>query len=146
MRVSGGLILALGLGASSLAGCATVASIKPIAPDAGDALVATLGQAGGDVVLRPNQQLLVRLDLAEGTGLTWKLGACEHLEQITKVESIAGRVGRPLPASVGHGEVVQTFTFKAIGRGEGNLVFVLKPSRDQYAPAKEVATYRVRVL
>ena len=28
----------------------------------------------------------------------------------------------------------------------GNLVFVLKPSRDQYAPAKEVATYRVRVL
>ena len=78
--------------------------------------------------------------------MVWKVGKAEHLEQITKAESMAGRFGRPLPAVVGHGEVVQTFNFKALGRGEGELVFVLKPSRDQYAPAKEVATYRVRVL
>lgn len=144
MRTAGGLILALGLaglGLSSLNGCAAVTP-----PDPGDALVATLGQAGGDVVLRPEQQLLVRLYLDEGTGLVWRVGKADHLYQMTKVGAMAGRMGRPLPASVGHGGVVQTFSFKAIGRGEGELTFVLRPSHDEYAPPKEIATYRVRVL
>jgi hypothetical protein len=144
MRAAGGLILALGL-AASVGGCATVqASVPP--PDAGDALVATLGQAGGQVVLRPDQQLLVRLYLDEGTGLVWRVGKADHLVQITKAESMAGRLGRPLPASVGHGGVVQTFSFKAMGRGQGELVFVLRPSRDDYAPPKQIASYSVRVL
>jgi hypothetical protein len=140
MRTAGGLILALGL-AASVGGCMTVTP-----PDSGDALVATLGQAGGDVVLRPEQQLLVRLYLDEGTGLVWRVGKADHLVQITKAEAMAGRFGRPLPASVGHGGVVQTFSFKAMGRGRGELVFVLRPSRDDYAPPKEIATYKVRVL
>ena len=139
MRVAGGLILALGL--AGLGGCAQV-----IPPDPGDALVATLGQAGGEVVLRPEQQLLVRLYLDEGTGEVWRVGKADHLYQMTKVGSMAGRLGRPLPASVGHGGVVQTFSFKAVGRGEGELTFVLRPSHDEYAPPKEIAVYRVRVL
>jgi hypothetical protein len=117
-----------------------------VPPDPGDALVATLGQAGGQVVLRPDQQLLVRLYLDEGTGLAWRVGKADHLVRITKAESMAGRFGRPLPATVGHGGVVQTFSFRAEGRGEGELVFVLRPSRDDYAPPKQIATYTVRVL
>jgi hypothetical protein len=139
MRVAGGLILALGL--AGLAGCA---AIPP--PDPGDALVATLGQSGGDVVLRPEQQLLVRLYLEEGTGVIWRVSKADHLYQMTKVGAMAGRMGRPLPPSVGHGGVVQTFSFKAVGRGEGELTFVLRASHDEYAPPKEIATYRVRVL
>jgi hypothetical protein len=140
MRVVGGLLLALGL-ALGVAGCAV---IPP--PDPGEPLVATLGQSGGDVVLRPEQQLLVRLYLDEGTGLMWKVGKAEHLDQLTKVGAMAGRFGRPLPPSVGHGGVVQTFQFKAVGRGEGELTFVLRQSHDTGAPPKEIATYRVRVL
>ena len=139
MRVAGQLILALGL--AGLGGCAQV-----IPPDPGDALVATLGQAGGEVVLRPKQQLLVRLYLDEGTGEVWRVGKADHLNQMTKMGSMAGRLGRPLPASVGHGGAVQTFSFKAVGRGEGELTFVLRPSHDEYAPPKEIAVYQVRVL
>jgi Chagasin family peptidase inhibitor I42 len=135
-------VLALGLAlASGLVGCAGVP-----APDSGDALVATLGEAGGDVILRPQQQLLVRLYLEEGTGLTWRVGKADHLVQLTKAEAMTGRFGRPLPPVVGHGGVVQTFSFKASGRGQGELVFVLRPSRDDKAPPKDTATYKIRVL
>src|SRR5262249_54325899 len=135
---------ALGV-AAGLGGCSSM-KMSVAEPDAGDALVATLGQAGGQVVLRPEQQLLVRLYLDEGTGLVWRVGKADQLVQTTRAEAFAGRFGRPLPASVGHGGVVQTFSFKAEGRGEGELVFVLRPSRDNYAPPQQIATYSVRVL
>jgi len=142
MRKTGVLVLTTVLACAGVTGCALVPE-----PDPGAALVATLGEAGGDVILRHDQQLLVRLYLEEGTGLIWRVGKADHLAPLTKAEAaMTGRFGRPLPPSVGHGGVVQTFSFVATGRGQGELVFVLKPSRDDKAAPKQIATYNIRVL
>jgi hypothetical protein len=123
-----------------LTACATARG-----PDGSAPVIATLGEDGGDIVLRPGQTLYANLYLREGTGMVWRIDRADHLAKVGYQGGMVGRGGRPLPGVVGHNEIVQQFTFQAKGRGEGDLVFRLAPARETQAEAVKVAAYRVHV-
>jgi len=140
MKTRTALVATMTLLASTagLSACAT----RP--PPNSDAIVATLGEDGGDIVLRRGQTLHANLYLQEGTGMVWRIEQADLLAKVGYQGRMVGRGGRPLPGVVRHNEVVQQFTFQASRRGEGALVFTLA-GRDPAVQPEQVAIYRVHV-
>lgn len=139
MKTKTVLAAAAVLSACVLSGCATRI------PTGSSPVIATLGEEGGDIVLRPGQTLYANLYLQEGTGLIWRIDQADHLAKVGHQGRMVGRGGRPLPGVVRRNEIVQQFTLQAAHPGEGELVFTLAPSREPQAEPLQVAVYRVHV-
>jgi inhibitor of cysteine peptidase len=121
-----------------LAGCSTIAAESPPLLRVGEA------QAGASLDLARSQPIAVSLPANPSTGYSWALAA-QPPETVLKLQGPSTYVPDPAAAGLAGAGGLETWSFIAVGAGQGDLRFEYRRPWERDVPPAKTVVYRLRI-